>query len=634
MDEPSRPPARLNLFALPSRTTLLFVLIILVIYVPLIAALVGSTPVCAPFLLFWMVLLPLRHFLREPERVIAERKLESFTIRTHDDAAHPRLVQTVADASHNAQVPMPRVMLSPNDADGAWAFGTWRRNYLGLSNALAQELERLLRAGADSAKRARAIVLHELAHFRHNDVWLATLARSVLVVTIGFISLALAVHLLTPLLYFRFLAFFDFTQPPWSELIQALARGNPEIVQALDPQNPIVTSRWLDYELYIITAFVPLIFGSTLLLIFFWRALLRTRELYADARVVEWQNGDAEPLWEGLWVATAVQALAPKPMNWRAKIGARTRNLRFWAERRPDILQQWLATHPDDEHRRACLDAPHQVYGSDLSIALTAGAAVVLLNLNLLSQFFSATLRGPNSVPAFTLGFVVISLSLLPGLCQWRGSLRGMFRSVVKIVLIFCAIKLIPQYLLSILLGSAVLIDPGILQRGLEAFVVGTLPPGTGAELAGLFFENFIVRPAILFTFFMPAFLVGYVLLDLWLVRRMLHWFDFQLLARHSAMVFAYVTTVLAAALVFVILPIVDWATIPSAHPFDWTVLVPMFVVLCIAFAHIALFVFLERRYARRCPDCQKIGTAQVAPGMRCEHCGAPLNPWLFTNPS
>ncbi|RIK29411.1 MAG: hypothetical protein DCC52_07405 [Chloroflexi bacterium] len=161
----------------------------------------------------------------------------------------------------------------------------------------------MLLGGTERAARARAILLHELAHWKHNDVWLASLARSVLVVTIVFMALNLCVHWLTPLLYYGFIRFYDFTQPPWSELLPLLERDIPNIRDMLDPNNPIVAARWMDYRVAIFASFMPLIVGSALLLLFFWRALLRTRELYADARVVEWQNGNAEALWEGLSVA-------------------------------------------------------------------------------------------------------------------------------------------------------------------------------------------------------------------------------------------------------------------------------------------------------------------------------------------
>lgn len=58
---------RLNIFALPSRTLLLFLLILLVIALPVIAALFEVTPLNAPCFVFWMWILPLWSFLRRPD---------------------------------------------------------------------------------------------------------------------------------------------------------------------------------------------------------------------------------------------------------------------------------------------------------------------------------------------------------------------------------------------------------------------------------------------------------------------------------------------------------------------------------------------------------------------------------------
>ncbi len=64
----SEPPlVRLNVFGLPTRTTLLFLLIVLVIALPLGATLFGETPICVPFVWAGMLLLPLRDFLRQPD---------------------------------------------------------------------------------------------------------------------------------------------------------------------------------------------------------------------------------------------------------------------------------------------------------------------------------------------------------------------------------------------------------------------------------------------------------------------------------------------------------------------------------------------------------------------------------------
>jgi len=63
------PVVRLNVFGLPSRTTLLFLLIVLVIALPIAATLFGGTPICVPFVFVGMLILPLRDFLRQPDEI-------------------------------------------------------------------------------------------------------------------------------------------------------------------------------------------------------------------------------------------------------------------------------------------------------------------------------------------------------------------------------------------------------------------------------------------------------------------------------------------------------------------------------------------------------------------------------------
>lgn len=624
----SRPP-RLNLFALPSRTTLLFFLIIVVIYVPLLATFFSPSPVCAPFLLFWMVVLPLWHLMRNPDRQIERQQLVAA------GQNESLLSQTVAQTAQVAQVQVPRVLVSKIETNSVMAFGTFRRSYLAFSGAMVHEMQRLLETRGRSIIQAHAIILHELAHWRHNDIWLASLAHSILVVTIGFMTLNLFVHWLTPLLYYQFLTFYDFTQSPFAEIIAFLAQQNGEILQALDPANPLVAERWTDYRIAIFSSFTPLIVGSVFLLIFFWRALLRSRELYADARAVEWQNGDAEALWEGLAIATTVQSLQFNPKKWT---GVRRRwgiALRFGEKQDRVRWRMWFATHPDSQQRRAILDAPHKVFGDDKSIALVAGTAVVLMNLNLLSLFYSATLRGPNTVPAFGLGFTIISLSLLPFLCQYRGALRALWGKIARIVLIFTGIKLIPQVIGSALLVYVAVIDPTPLQQALEAMVGSDLPAGFANDLTGLLIENFVIRPGILFALFMPAFLAAYLFLDLWIKRKILSWYGFEPLARQSAFVFAYSTAILAMALIFVLLPVVDWITLPTAHDlFDPVVLLPLVVVSALVIGHIFGFLVLDRRFGKICPRCKSRVESRYALGMHCEHCSAVLDEWLLANHS
>lgn len=101
---------------------------------------------------------------------------------------------------------------------------------------------------------------------------------------------------MTPFIYNAFIRFYDVKTlfPP--ELIQILGARDPTPFQLLTTPPAIPRERWLAYEVLVLTAHWPLILGSVILLVLFWRALLRTRELYADARVVQWQGDDPQPL--------------------------------------------------------------------------------------------------------------------------------------------------------------------------------------------------------------------------------------------------------------------------------------------------------------------------------------------------
>ncbi|RIK29412.1 MAG: hypothetical protein DCC52_07410 [Chloroflexi bacterium] len=99
----------------------MFFLILVVVYVPILATFFSPSPVCAPCLLLGMILLPLRHFLRAPERVIEQQHLESI-------AANDALLQQIAQAAtETAQVEIPHVMVSALATSSVWTFGTFRR---------------------------------------------------------------------------------------------------------------------------------------------------------------------------------------------------------------------------------------------------------------------------------------------------------------------------------------------------------------------------------------------------------------------------------------------------------------------------------------------------------------------------
>ncbi|HZQ08035.1 MAG TPA: hypothetical protein VFD70_15740 [Anaerolineae bacterium] len=615
----------LNIFALPSRTTLLFGLILLVIFLPLVWGWGTGTPVCVPCLLGGMVILPFRRFLRLPQREVEKHKLKDA------QSDYPLLVREVMARVHApVHIPPVQIFISPTATDGAFARGSFTRRFLAFAANTADQLTQWLESD-DEAKprRADALILHELAHFREHDVELTFFAQSVLAVTVVLMSLALFVHLLTPALYYRMLTFFLYPGSPYPDMLRSLMPNDPTVAQMLDSQNVLTNVQWGYYIVTILASFVPLIIGSAALWVFYWRALVRTRELYADARVVQWQAGNASSLWEVLWIETVLQRVGKKETGGRT-LFARWRTLfRFGRGRMFKRIRSWLATHPSDARRQQCFDAPHEIYGDDWSIGLAAGAAVLLLNFNLSSLFLSQSVREPNSVPPFALGFVVITISLLPFLCHLRGALGDMGSRVRRIVLIFTGVNLIPLYVGGGVLFIALGVDPNLLQEALEVLVRGALPSGFANDWIGFFLFYYILTPVLLYTFFMPLFLGIYILAALWVIRRVLRWYAAPFLARHSSVFFWYVIMLFAVVLIFVALPFLNKLTEPTAYDLSAPdALVPMILVGFFGILNAALFFVFEGRYRDRCPTCNETSVGDYFLGKRCT-CGELFNAWL-----
>jgi hypothetical protein len=263
-----------------------------------------------------------------------------------------------------------------------------------------------------------------------------------------------------------------------------------------------------------------------------------------------------------------------------------------------------------------------------------AGVIVVLLNLNLSSLFLSRYLRGPNATIPFVLGFTILSLSMLPSLCAFTGPSVELRRRIVRLILIFTAIKLIPQYALGLVVAAGVIIDPQSIEVAAYALVGAggeNLPP-LGVPVSFVI-EVFVLRPAILFTFVMPLTLFLFLLLDARLKRMALTWYGAAVIRKHPVALFWGLTGWLALVLWFVVLPFYNVATVPTAHTLlDPLILVQMVLTLLISAIVVALFARIHHRYAGCCPRCGEPIPGPYQLGMTCPHCAELLHPWLLAN--
>jgi len=392
-------PHKLNILALPSATAVLFALIALVVLGAAFSSLLPGSQLWPLPIVIGFTLLPLRDFLGRPDRHMAQSGL---TIG--DNPAAAELQQTLAGLAPHLS-PAVQVAVSVRSAE-AHAFGAFRRRYVGLGRALAGRLANALRdADPDRRQQARAVLAHELAHFLNRDVQLVWLAYGLLKMMV----LVMAVNLVISIMLVSFVievgpevlqpAFWTalsdhlaamlpgLPRPDLLPIFEMLRDGNPALVQRLaDPARRI--ENWQPLFLYLVSSHAPFFLSGAILWGYYWRRLLRTREFYADARAAA-LVGDAQVIPRAILMhKLAVSMAQAAPVSREAGFGWR---LRAWAagqlrplrSRLPEwpLLRQQLAWSPPAEERRACLADPLVAFGGERTIAVSAGLAVVLLDL-------------------------------------------------------------------------------------------------------------------------------------------------------------------------------------------------------------------------------------------------------------
>jgi len=616
----SETPDRLNILALPSQTTILFTLIFLVIGLPVLLSAVGRSVPSGPFVIVCVIMFTVWDFLSAPDRQIRKLRL------TNAAPSFPALNEHFCElATSTVGLPHPpRLLISSEEYNGIYGFGTFTRRYVALSRLLAQELEATLKS-PDSARcaRAEAVLLHELAHFRNGDVWKALLSRSLLKVAAVFFSVSLFNTLLIPFLYHYGARFYlsNFLLSP--EMVRSF---DPEAATILETLPQVGPQAMMRYELYVLNAHWPLIVGSLLLLFLFWRRLLRLRELYADARVIVWQKS-AEPLLSAIpWIATvtALQPTAPPRRRLVPRVAFGSTSSTGW-------LRRLFSVQPGFVMRRCCLEEPHRIYGGTLNFAAVAGITVVLLNLTLSSLFTSRFIRGPNATLPLVVGFTVLAVSYIPLILRWSSDWSKMLRPLGLTVAGFTLIRIAPQVLVGALIAVGIVLYPEAIDQGAYALLLigGEDLPSLGVS-PSFVMDVFVIRPLLFSALVIPLLLFLLLVLDTYLKREILTWYGARLVRKHPAAILWSISGILAAIVALGILPIANALIFPTAHSLlapttliGFTLLVPLLIGA-------PLILWLgHRRYARRCPTCEAKIPGYYSLGCRCDQCKGCLHPRL-----
>jgi hypothetical protein len=630
---------RLNILRLPSHTFILFALIALVVLGAAFASLLPGSQLCWPPIVLGLTLLPLRDFLRRPDRTIARWKMAH-----RQDEATATIDSEMASLGATG---LPAVV-STDRPLGIHAFGSFRRAYLGMGRRLAQTLSSELKApGGRRRDCFRAILAHELSHFLNRDVWLMWLSYGLLKMMVVVMALNLWIGVGLALLAIENGP--EVLRPEfWTVLSQRMLPDAPgfdlrPVYDALYRQNPLLVERladpaqrlenWRPFFLYFVSAHWPFAASGLVLFLVYWRRLLRVRELYADARAASLMGEAAIVREAQTRYSVLVDLAAAAPSRWE--------RLRKWLANLPTripILGKPFALHPPPRERKECLADPVQALGSWQWIAVSAGLAVVLLDFLLRGTLTASYIYEPGPHLPFLAAFLVFAIWLLPRVAQGESLHPGLARQIVLIVLLFTAIKLLPHLAdavagLLILRGDqetwGVMMDLWAYSMG-SGFVT-ELPRIVGVEVSWpQFIEWHVVRPITYFALLMPPTLIVFLLADTFLKRRALTWYR---LGEQVRRVFWGTSGLMALALALVVIPIYNRLVFPHVYQ-GWSVatLAGMAIAFVAALAGGLVFWHYDRKLGKRCPDCDTAVPGTYHLGKKCQRCKRYLHPWLIAN--
>jgi hypothetical protein len=613
---------KLNLFTLPSQTTILFAGIFLVIGVPLLAGFALRFQVLLPLLPFVVLLFTVWDFLVEPDRLLARSRAAPLP------ADGGWLVERVAELAHRVGAPPPLLRVT-NASQSPFVIGTWRRRWLLIpfwfferwpNGPLDTETDDLL----------DVVLLHELAHFVNHDAWLTALARSLLKMTVAVTAVYWFMWLWMPILYNIGIAYL----PVLREIYAPMLAIFPPDVQALMVTPPPMTpARSTTYWLELAMALAPLLVGALFLWRRDWNLLLRVREVYADARVATWLC-DARPL-ENALNRFRPPASAPVQARfdlrfWRRWSSAAETTPLSWALDLP-LHGRWAPTpQPEVETRRSVLHEPEHVYGTSQQIGVRSGVIVMLFYI-VQASLLAPSQAGIGLELAIGAGFVVLALGLTPLMLVRLPDARAIRREITAAAGWFVLVLVVVLAPLLLLALVAVMVWPQGLDIVLYA-IAGASPAAFAPVMDDPvgYIVQVVFGAFVAFVVVAPVLLWLALWLDMRLKQRILTWYGAPWLARRSALIFSAVTLVLGVALWLGVLPLVSVLAFPLILEFETGTVVKLVMTLLLLLTAGLLFWRADRHWHGRCPACG--GEVDASPNLdaRCAQCHIVLAAWLL----
>lgn len=630
---PAEKPPKLDIFALPAQTSLLFFIIVVVLGIPVLLSGSKSSFLLLPVLPVGVALLTLWEFLRQPD--VQQQRWRMAAL----PAGYGWLRDWIGRLAQEAGLRQPPQLLIAHGPLGApFAFGTWRRRFLAFPAWLLPEMATAVRRShGDDPAAVEAVLRHELAHFVNQDVWLASFSRSLLKMTVVFMAANWFALLWLPFTY----ELLRQAVGDWSSLLPAslLDLLPPDVRQCIGQPPPLIPANVVVWETMIGVALWPLIVGALLLWRTTWNALLQVREQAADARVASWLRS-AAPVGRAMHWFNGVQATAFVEEE-RASAWDRLRAVPRIVPGVKRIAQPltwpgaaaaggWWSPQPPAAARHDTLARPERVYGSTAAIGRRAGLAVLLL-YGLLTSIFAPAGQGANSEIAVGLGFVLLALGLTPMAIVDGHDRRLLLRQVGHAVAIYA---LLFGVVVMVMLGLAALVlawQPRSLDLTLYAIAM-VVPRGDLVVVVDdprAWLLHTFQGALLTFGLGLPLLILLAVLADLSLKRWALTWYGAPLIQRRPKLFLLSVTAMGLLVLWWGAVPLLNLAAFPTIFQPDGAFWLRLGLAALVMVLALSVGLIMHTRYARRCPGC----TGQVAGpyrlGKHCPECGRQLNPWL-----
>lgn len=638
MRKPQEPEVPVNVFALPNQTTILFVLIMVVILVTVFWGSSISSPICIWPLALGLLALPLRAVLKRPEREIRCHDLspagEDFSI----------LKQYIAARAKALALPRTPVLLVSPGGMPIYTFGSFRHWYIAMDQKTAQTMQTHL-TDPDNTLVVEAQLVHELYHFKTGDHWQLGYTGELL--RTNFTLMAWAAMFFLGFGLFLIVAIRSLLDLDIQAMISQMAAipelgvtlsdifPSPEQVAAVqESAAQINLGLVINFALSITWPFVVVGF---VIWIIYWPRLWRLRELYADAGMIYYQGRmmpalavltrlplsdlkDKIDTVQGSWQVSKRLKRLHRGNNSRKAAGV----FGFVASKFPGEY------HPSSFARLATLFDPGLVFHSWKESAVLIGGLVLLLEFLLMTPLTLLQLgKWPMHFTTLATVCLIAFNFLIPTIARGKSARVDLLKMVgliggIRLLLILAILCLLVVMLIAV---------PDVLYEVLCYAVAGAAGyAGYSTAVCIDDLEGFVMEAAtknLAQAILMPILIVVMLMLIHFLITRTLTWYGFPDAGRRLIKVIYACIVGVGLFGAMTVLPFFTDLILRPVEIMNVSTLVVEALGLFVAITGSVFYLYADRKYAQRCPECGAIVPGVFSPGRRC--CGKILHPWLIT---